>query len=686
MTLSMTHEEQQAINTLRALAMDGVQKAKSGHPGTAMALSPITYLLYNERMKYDPQTPNWLGRDRFILSIGHASMLLYSTLHVAGVKQLDSNGQPSQEAAVRLDDLKSFRQLGSRCAGHPEYRHIAGIEMTTGPLGAGVATSVGIAMADRWLANRYNKQDFELFQSNVYVLCGDGDMMEGISSEAASLAGHLKLSNLCWIYDNNRITIEGDSELAFTEDVQARFLAYHWNVIKVDDVNDLPQLRQAFDQFETTRDRPTLIIVKSRIAFGAPTKEGTEAAHGAPLGEEEIRGTKSFYGMNPDESFVVPENVYQTFQNGLGKRGAKQLEIWNQLFAQYQKEYPELAEEIETLSSGKLPLNWDKMIETFPTDAQGLASRSSSGKVLNQAAAGIPWLLGGSADLAPSNNTWLKLPEAGEFLPGLVGRNIHFGVRENAMGAIANGLVLTGLRAYCSTFFVFADFLRPMIRLAALMQIPTMFIFTHDSIGVGEDGPTHQPIEHLASLRAIPNLIVFRPADANEVAECYRTALNLTSTPSVLVLTRQNLPTINRDKFAAASGVQKGAYILADSNQTPNVILIGTGSEVSLCLDAFDILSNEGIAARVVSMPSWELFEKQPKEYQKSVLPPNVSARVGVELGVELGWSKFIGNKGRFLGLNHFGASAPANVLMKHFGFTAENIVKLAKESIEASK
>lgn len=686
MTLSMTHEEQQAINTLRALAMDGVQKAKSGHPGTAMALSPLTYLLYNERMKYDPQTPNWLGRDRFILSIGHASMLLYSTLHVAGVKQLDSNGQPSQEAAVRLDDLKSFRQLGSRCAGHPEYRHIAGIEMTTGPLGAGVATSVGIAMADRWLANRYNKQDFELFQSNVYVLCGDGDMMEGISSEAASLAGHLKLSNLCWIYDANRITIEGDSELAFTEDVQARFLAYHWNVINVDDVNDLPQLRQAFDQFETTKDRPTLIIVKSRIAFGAPTKEGTEAAHGAPLGEEEIRGTKSFYGMNPDESFVVPENVYQTFQNGLGKRGAQQFEIWNQLFAQYQKEYPELAEEIETLSSGKLPLNWDKMIETFPTDAKGLASRSSSGKVLNQVAAGIPWLLGGSADLAPSNNTWLKLPDAGEFLPGLVGRNIHFGVRENAMGAIANGLVLTGLRAYCSTFFVFADFLRPMIRLAALMQIPTMFIFTHDSIGVGEDGPTHQPIEHLASLRAIPNLVVFRPADANEVAECYRTALNLTSTPSVLVLTRQNLPTIDRNKFAAASNVQKGAYILADSDQTPNVILIGTGSEVSLCLDAFDILSNEGIAARVVSMPSWELFEKQSKEYQKSVLPPNVSARVGVELGVELGWSKFIGNKGRFLGLNHFGASAPANVLMKHFGFTAENIVKLAKESIEESK
>lgn len=679
MTLSMTAAEKKAIDAIRALSMDGVQKAKSGHPGTAVALAPISYLLYNEIMKTDPADPKWLGRDRFVLSIGHASMLIYSTLHVAGVRDIDKTGKPSAEPAVSLDDLKSFRQLGSRCAGHPEYGHVAGVEMTTGPLGAGVATSVGMALGSRWLADRYNKPNFPLFDSNVFALCGDGDMMEGISSEAASLAGHLKLPNLCWIYDSNRITIEGDTQLAFSESVQKRFEAYGWNVVCVDDVNDLPALRRAFENFQAAFERPTLIVVQSVIAYGAPTKAGKEAAHGAPLGDDEILGAKKFYDY-PSEPFFVDSEVYDTFSNGVGKTGAKKRADWNALFNGYKKAYPELAAEIETLAAGRLPADWDKALETFPTDAKGMASRVSGGKVLNSIAAGIPWLIGGSADLAPSNNTWLKLPDAGECLPGQVGRNIHFGVRENAMGAIANGLVLTGLRAYCATFFVFSDYLRPMIRLAALMKIPTMFIFTHDSIGVGEDGPTHQPVEHLAALRAIPNVTVFRPADANETAECYKAALQITDGPSILVLTRQNLPTIDREKFGAVSGAARGGYVVADSGVKPSVILIATGSETPLCLEAFAQLTDEGIAARVVSLPSWELFDRQPKAYRDSVLPPDVTNRVGVELGVELGWQKYLGDGGKFLGMTGFGASAPAGTLMKHFGFTPEQVVELAKK------
>ena len=679
MTLSMTAAEKKAIDTIRALSMDGVQKAKSGHPGTAVALAPVSYLLYNEIMKTDPADPKWLGRDRFVLSIGHASMLIYSTLHVAGVRNLDKMGKPSTEPAVSLDDIKSFRQLGSRCAGHPEYGHVAGVEMTTGPLGAGVATSVGMALGSRWLADRYNKPNFPLFDSNVFALCGDGDMMEGISSEAASLAGHLKLPNLCWIYDSNRITIEGDTSLAFSESVQKRFEAYGWNVVCVDDVNDLPALRQAFEKFQAVSDRPTLIIVQSVIAFGAPTKAGKEVAHGAPLGDDEILGAKKFYDY-PSEPFFVDPEVYDTFANGVGKTGAKKHDDWNALFADYKKAYPELAAELETLAAGNLPADWDQAVETFPTDAKGMASRVSGGKVLNGIAAGIPWLIGGSADLAPSNNTWLKLPDAGETLPGQVGRNIHFGIRENAMGAIANGLVLTGLRAYCATFFVFSDYLRPMIRLAALMKIPTLFIFTHDSLGVGEDGPTHQPVEHLAALRAIPNVTVFRPADANETAECYKAALQISDGPSILVLTRQNLPTIDREKFGAGIGVARGGYVVADSGSKPSVILIATGSEVPLCLEAFAQLADEGIAARVVSLPSWELFDRQPKAYRDSVLPPDVTNRVGVELGVELGWQKYLGDGGKFLGMTGFGASAPAGTLMKHFGFTPEHLVELAKQ------
>jgi transketolase len=676
MTLVMTPREKKAIDTLRTLSMDGVQKAKSGHPGTAMALAPLTYLLYNEEMSYDPTRPDWLNRDRFVLSIGHASILLYSMLHLAGVSE---NGIP----AVTMDDLKSFRQLGSRCAGHPEYGLIPGIEMTTGPLGAGLATSVGMAMAARWIADRYNRPDAELFSYRTYALCGDGCMMEGISSEAASLAGHLKLGNLCWIYDDNKITIEGDTSLAFSESVDDRFRSYGWNVLRVDDVNDLPALRGAFKAAGEEASRPSLVIVESRIAFGAPTKEGKETAHGAPLGEEEIRGTKKFYGFPEEESFRVEPDVYQTFAEGLGLRGAAESAAWDKIFAAYKVKYPAEAQELQTIVDGKLPEGWDREFEVFPADAKGMASRASSGKILNEAARGIPWLVGGSADLAPSNNTLLKFPGAGRFSPGSVGRNIHFGVRENGMAAIANGLTLSGLRGYCATFFVFSDYLRPMIRLAALMNLPTLFIFTHDSIGVGEDGPTHQPIEHLAALRAIPGVRVFRPADANEVAESYRAALETEDAPSILVFSRQDLPTLDRTLYASASGTRRGAYILSrEKADSPDVILIGTGSEVSLCLDAAKKLEDEGVAVRVVSMPCQELFERQSSEYKDSILPPSVRARVAVELGVRQGWDRYLGFEGKFLGMEGFGASAPAGVLMAHFGITADHLTALAKESM----
>ena len=677
MSLVMTPQEKKVIDTIRALSMDGVQKAKSGHPGTAMALAPVAYLLYNEVMNYDPARPDWLNRDRFVLSIGHASILLYSILHLAGVSE---KGAP----AVTMDDLKSFRQLGSRCAGHPEYGLAPGIEMTTGPLGAGLATSVGMAMAERWLAERYNRPGSELFSYRVYALCGDGCMMEGISSEAASLAGHLKLGNLCWIYDDNSITIEGETSLAFSESVDDRFRAYGWNVIRVGDVNDLPALRAAFAAAEAETSRPSLIIVKSRIAFGAPTKEGKESAHGAPLGEDEIRGAKKFYGFPEEESFRVEPDVYETFKSAAGSRGARLSAAWDKTFADYAAADAAAAKELKTLAARKLPEGWDGAIETFPADAKGMASRASSGKVLNQIAAGIPWLVGGSADLAPSNNTFLKFDGAGEFAPGRAGRNVHFGVRENGMAAAANGLTLSGLRGYCATFFVFSDYLRPMVRLAALMKLPTLFVFTHDSIGVGEDGPTHQPIEHLAALRAIPGVKVFRPADANEVAESYRAALEISDAPSVLVLTRQNLPTLDRALTAPASGVRRGAYILRkEKTETPDVILIGTGSEVALCLAAAEKLEAEGVAARVVSMPCQELFELQSAEYKESVLPAAVGARLAVELGVRQGWDRYLGFEGKFLGMEGFGASAPAGVLMEHFGFTAERLTALAKEVIQ---
>ena len=666
-----------ALNTIRTLAMDAVQAANSGHPGTPMAMAPVAYLLYNERMKYDPAHPLWLGRDKFVLSIGHASTLQYALLHLCEVDQLDANGVPTGEKAVTIDDLKSFRQWGSRCAGHPEYRHTSGVEVTTGPLGQGVATSVGMAIASDWMATRFDKR---LFSSNVYALCGDGDMMEGISSEAASLAGQLKLSNLCWIYDDNGITIEGSTKLAFTEDVAKRFEAYGWNVVKVADVNDLNALRHAFDEFEAETARPTLIIVKSVIGFGSPNKAGTAAAHGAPLGEEEIVLTKKALGWDPEKKFYVPEEVKQMFRQGVVENGKREYAQWEEEFKSFCAANPEKAAQLDAILSGKLPAGWDSAVEEFPSDAKGMASRASGGKVLNMCAQGLPWLLGGSADLAPSNNTFLKFDGAGEFSANdRGGRNFHFGIREHAMGAICNGLTLSGLRGYCATFFVFCDYLRPAMRLASLMGLPNIYVFTHDSIGVGEDGPTHQPVEQLASLRCMPNMAVVRPADANEVVWAYKTALNQNTTPTCMVLTRQNLPTLDRSALAPASMTSKGAYVLSDCDGTPDVILIGTGSEVGICLEAQKTLAQKGKKARVVSMPCWEWFDAQDDEYKASVLPPECENRVAVEAALPFGWEKYIGTKGAFIGMKSFGASAPFAKLMKEFGITADAVVATAE-------
>jgi transketolase len=664
--------------------MDAVEAAKSGHPGTPMALAPVAYVLYNEVLRYDPASPAWPGRDRFILSCGHASMLLYSVLHLSGVRQLGPGGRVLDEPAVSLEDIRKFRQLGSRCPGHPEHAHTAGVETTTGPLGQGVGNSVGMAIASRWLAARYNRPGFELFDFNVYALCSDGDLMEGISGEAASLAGHLRLSNLCWIYDDNKITIEGHTSLAFSEDVAARFAGYGWNVVEVPDVNDLDKLRGAIKAFHQTRDRPTLVIVRSVIAYGAPNKHNTHGAHGAPLGEEEVRLTKVAYGWPPDAHFLVPEEVRAHFAAGIGKRGQQLREAWERLFADYKKQYPEPAREIELIARRELPAGWDAQIPPFPADAKGMATRVSSGKILNQVAESVPWLLGGSADLAPSTNTLLKFADVGSLCAdNPAGRNMHFGIREHAMGAIANGMALCGLRPFAATFFVFSDYMRPSIRLAAMMGLPVLYVFTHDSIGVGEDGPTHQPIEQLTALRAIPGMIVLRPADANEVVEAYRVAIAATNRPVALVLTRQNLPTLDRSQLAPASGVKRGGYVLADAaGGKPQVILIASGSEVALCLDVRAKLGAEGIQARVVSLPSWRLFDEQPAEYRNSVLSPECRARVGVELGVSFGWEKYLGRCGRFVGMTGFGASAPVGVLLKHFGISADNVAAQAKAAI----
>ncbi|MCI0650439.1 MAG: transketolase [Planctomycetes bacterium] len=668
------------INTIRTLAMDAVQQAKSGHPGTPMALAPVAYTLWQRFLRFDPQDPIWPNRDRFVLSLGHASMLLYSLLHLAGVKAVNRKYERLGDLAVKIDDIKRFRQLDSRCAGHPEYRWTSGVEMTTGPLGQGVASSVGMAIAGLWQADYFNRAGFQLFDYSVYALCGDGCMMEGISSEAASLAGHLRLGNLCWIYDNNHITIEGHTDWAFSEDVATRFMAYGWNVTRVGDANDLERLNRAFALFRRTKDRPTLIIVDSHIAWGSPNKQDTHAAHGEPLGEEEIRATKRVYGWPENEKFHVPDGVYEHFERGIGTRGRDSREAWIELFGAYEKKHPDLADQLYKMQHRELPDGWEKGLPEYPPDAKGVAGRDASGKVLNVLAQNIPWLMGGAADLAPSTKTRLTFDGAGDLTPTVRGRNFHFGIREHAMGAILNGLALSKVRPFGSGFLIFSDYARASIRLSALMELPVIHIFTHDSIGVGEDGPTHQPIEQLASLRAIPGLITFRPGDSNEVVEAWKVAMEIQREPVCMILSRQALPTLDRKRYAPAAGTAKGGYVLADAaDGKPRLILLATGSELSLAVDAYEKLKSEGIAARVVSMPSWELFEKQSEEYRATVLPPGVTARVAVEQASTFGWERYVGLAGKTIGMKTFGASAPLAELQKKFGFSAENVVAAAK-------
>jgi transketolase len=673
------------INTIRTLSMDAVEQAHSGHPGAPMALAPVAYQLWQQELRYDPTLPIWPNRDRFVLSNGHASMLLYSLLHLTGVRRVTSSYSVEDQVAVSLEDIKKFRQLDSSTPGHPEYRWTSGVETTTGPLGQGVSNSVGMAMASRWLASYFNRPGFELFDYDVWALCGDGDLMEGVASEAASLAGHLKLPNLCWVYDSNHISIDGSTELAFTEDVGKRFEAYGWRVLHVADANDLDALSQAFTTFKQDRGLPTLIIVRSQIGYGAPKKQGSASAHGEPLGDEELKGAKRKYGWPEDAKFLVPDGVRERFAERVGERGKRLRTEWEARFTEYQKQFPELADQLQRMQRRELPVGWDKELPTFPPDAKGAATRETSGKVLTALAKNYPWLVGGSADLNPSTKTYLSF--SGAMKPGdHAGRNIHFGVREHAMGSIINGMALCQVRPYSATFLIFSDYERPAIRLSALMEVPSIHIFTHDSIGLGEDGPTHQPVEQLTSLRAIPGLIVLRPADANEVTEAWRVIAPLRNDPVVLVLTRQAVPTLDRTKYAPASGLAKGAYVLVDSEGTPDVILIGTGSEVSLCLQAYEQLKSEGVKARVVSMPSWELFERQDEAYREQVLPASVRARVAVEKAAAFGWERWVGLRGSVIGMRSFGASAPLKALQQKFGFTVENVVKEARRVMEQAR
>jgi transketolase len=674
--------DQLCINTIRTLSMDAVQQANSGHPGTPMALAPLVYTIWNRVMRFDPKNPIWPNRDRFVLSNGHASMLLWSVLHLTRTQAVNAAYETVGEPSVTLDDIRHFRQLDSKAPGHAEYHLVSGVETTTGPLGQGIATSVGMAIGQKWLAARYNRADFPIFDYRIYTVCGDGCLMEGIGSEAASLAGHLGLDNLCWVYDNNHITIEGNTSITFTEDVAVRFLGYGWNVLRVGDANDTDRIEHALGIFRKTKDRPTLIILDSHIGYGAPHKQDTAEAHGEPLGEEEIRLAKRAYGWPEDAKFLVPEGVYERFAQGIGERGATARREWTSLFQAYQAKYPELAAEIDQIERRELPRGWDRNFPVFPADAKGMAGRDASGKMLNVIAQNIPWFLGGSADLGPSNRTLLTYAGVSDFQAATPsGKILHFGIREHAMGAIVNGLSLSKLRAFGATFFIFSDYARPAIRLAAIMELPALFVFTHDAMGDGEDGPTHQPVEHLASMRAIPGLVTLRPADANEVVEAYRYILQLRHKPAVLVLSRQALPTLDRKRFAAASGVARGAYVLADAGGgSPQIILIASGSEVSLAVDAHDTLVAEGIRSRVVSMPSWDIFEEQPQDYRDSVLPPAVGARIAIEQASTFGWERYVGTSGRVIGMKTFGASAPLKELQRKFGFEPERIVATAKE------
>jgi len=681
-TLSSAELDELCINTIRTLSIDAVQAAKSGHPGTPMALAPLVYTIWNRVMNFDPADPIWPNRDRFILSNGHASMLLWSALHLTQTQAVNAEYERLGQPSVTLDDIRRFRQLDSKAPGHPEYHWVSGVETTSGPLGTGVATSVGMAIGQKWLAANYNRPGFEIFNYRIFAVCGDGCLMEGVSSEAASLAAHLGLDNLCWVYDNNHITIEGSTKIAFTEDVEARFLAYGWNVLRVGNANDIERIEHALNVFRKEKGRPTFIVLDSHIGYGSPNKQDTSAAHGEPLGEEEVRLTKRAYGWPEDAKFLVPDGVYNHFASGIGARGARAHEDWKRLFAAYREKYPELANEIEMIERRELPSGWDRNLPVFPADAKGIAGRDASGKVLNVLAQNIRWFLGGSADLGPSNKTTLTFEGAGDFQANTPsGKNLHFGIREHAMGTIVNGLALSKLRPFGATFFIFSDFLRPAIRLASLMEIPSLFVFSHEAMGDGEDGPTHQPVEHLASLRAIPGLVTLRPGDANEVVEAYRYILQLPHQPAVLAVSRQPLPTLDRAKYAPASGVAKGAYVLADPpGGNPEIILIASGSELSLAAQAHEKLISEGIRSRVVSMPSWEIFESQPQAYRDNVLPPKITARVAIEQASTFGWERYVGSGGRVIGMRTFGASAPLKELQKKFGFEPERVIDTAKQ------
>lgn len=681
MSVSAPSIEKLAIDTIRTLSMDAVQAANSGHPGTPMALAPVAFQLWTNTLRFNPSNPLWPNRDRFVLSCGHASMLLYSLLHLARVKATDHHGKVLDRTSITLDNIKHFRQIHSPCAGHPEYGEAGGIETTTGPLGQGVSNSVGMAIASKWLAATYNRPGFELFDFNTYALCGDGDLMEGVSYETASIAGHLKLSNLCWIYDDNGITIEGHTDLAFSENVAKRFEGLGWNTVRVNDANDTDALAKALDNFASCQDRPTLIIVRSIIGYGSPNKANTHGAHGAPLGDDEIKLTKAAYGWPENEKFLVPNEVPEYFASSLGKRGADCEAAWKKLFADYKVKYPKEATELETLFARRLPKGWDSGLKEFEANEKGLATRVSSGKVLNMLAPNLPWLVGGSADLAPSTMTLLDGHKDFEH-DSFAGRNMRFGIREHGMASILNGMALSGLRSYGATFFVFTDYLRPALRLSSIMRQPVLYVLTHDSIGLGEDGPTHQPVEHLAACRAIPGLYVYRPGDANEVLYSYRSIIETSDRPAALVLSRQNVPTLDRTKYNPASGAARGGYVISDCQGTPEVILIGTGTELILCLQAQDKLTAEGIATRVVSMPCQELFDDQMPDYKESVLPEACGVRVACEAGVRQGWDKYIGAGGHFVGMNGFGASGPFNKLYEHFKITADQIVSCAKVSL----
>jgi transketolase len=676
--------DQLCVDTIRTLSIDAVQQAKSGHPGTPMALAPLVYTLWNRVMRFAPEDPIWPNRDRFVLSNGHASMLLWSVLHLTGTRAVNADYERLGQPSVTLDDIRHFRQLDSKAPGHPEYHWVSGVETTSGPLGQGVATSVGLAIGGKWLAARYNRPGFDMFDYHIYTVCGDGCLMEGVASEAASLAGHLALDNLCWVYDNNHITIEGPTSLAFSEDVAARFASYGWAVLRLSDANDMDRIEQALATFRQTTGRPTLIIVDSHIGYGSPHKHDSAEAHGEPLGDDEVRLAKRAYGWPEDAKFLVPPGVYEHFAGGVGARGAAARRGWTELFDRYRAQHEALAKDIDLMQRRELPAGWDQNLPVFAADAKGVAGRDASGAALNVLAQNIPWFLGGSADLAPSNRTILKFDGAGDVQAGSPGgKNLHFGIREHGMAAIVNGLALSKLRPFGASFLVFSDYARPAIRLSAIMELPTIFVFTHDAMGDGEDGPTHQPVEHLASLRAIPGLITLRPGDANEVVEAYRYIVQLRHAPAVLALSRQALPTLDRRRYAPASGVARGAYVLGDApGGTPEVILIAAGSELSLAVEAHEKLLADGIRSRVVSMPSWEIFDHQPPEYRDSVLPPHVKARVAVEQGSTLGWERYVGSTGRVIGMHTFGASAPLKALQKKFGFEPDRVIAAAREQL----